>query len=144
MSENTEFIPAKDLPEAAGNEVSVLCLENGELKQKPGASLGGASYDVKVRIWLEFDGKTIVSKGEVLEGDYAIALEKLNNDLPAVAFVIGDGNGEEMPDNRLRYKYVVEIPLALNKPPKTAEESLIGHAFEDTFLILPDNTITVI
>lgn len=41
MAENIEFIPANELPEANGDEVSVLCLENGELKQKPGASLGG-------------------------------------------------------------------------------------------------------
>lgn len=42
MSENIEFIAAKDLPEATGDEVSVLCLEGNELKQKPGASLAGA------------------------------------------------------------------------------------------------------
>lgn len=39
--ENINFIPAKELPVAEGDEVSVLCLENGEMKQKPGASLGG-------------------------------------------------------------------------------------------------------
>lgn len=42
MSENIEFIPASELPVAEGDEVSVLCLENGEMKQKPGASLGGS------------------------------------------------------------------------------------------------------
>ena len=42
MAENIEFIAAKDLPEATGDEVSILCLENGALKQKPGASLGGS------------------------------------------------------------------------------------------------------
>lgn len=41
MAENIEFIPANELPVAEGDEVSVLCLENGEMKQKPGASLGG-------------------------------------------------------------------------------------------------------
>ena len=41
MAENIEFIAAKDLPEATGDEVSVLCLENGEMKQKPGSKLGG-------------------------------------------------------------------------------------------------------
>lgn len=43
MSENINFIPANELPVAEGDEVSVLCLENGELKQKPGASLGGGT-----------------------------------------------------------------------------------------------------
>lgn len=32
MSENINFIPANDLPVAEGDEVSVLCLENGEMK----------------------------------------------------------------------------------------------------------------
>lgn len=49
MSENIEFIAAKDLPEATGSEVSVLCLEGNELKQKPGASLaGGGGYILKL------------------------------------------------------------------------------------------------
>lgn len=43
MSENINFIPANELPLAEGDEVSVLCVEGGELKQKPGASLGGSS-----------------------------------------------------------------------------------------------------
>lgn len=39
---STEFIAAKDLPVAEGDEVDVLCVENGELKRKEGASLGGS------------------------------------------------------------------------------------------------------
>lgn len=50
MSENIEFISAKDLPEATGEEVSVICLENGEMKQKPGASLGGGKADMVIAI----------------------------------------------------------------------------------------------
>lgn len=41
MAENINLIPAKDLPIAEAEEVDVLCVENGELKRKPGASLGG-------------------------------------------------------------------------------------------------------
>lgn len=41
MAENINFIPATELPEAIGDDVSVICLENGELRQKPGASIGG-------------------------------------------------------------------------------------------------------
>jgi hypothetical protein len=43
MAENINFIPANQLPEATGNEVEVLCLENGEMKRKTG-SLGGGAY----------------------------------------------------------------------------------------------------
>ena len=38
---NIELIPASELPVAEGTEVDVLCVENGELKRKEGASLGG-------------------------------------------------------------------------------------------------------
>lgn len=41
MAENIELIAAKDLPITEAEEVSVLCVDNGELKQKPGASFGG-------------------------------------------------------------------------------------------------------
>ena len=41
MAENINFISAAELPEATGEEVSVLCLENGEMKQKPANGLGG-------------------------------------------------------------------------------------------------------
>lgn len=41
MIENINFIPATELPEAIGDEVSVLCLESGALKQKPVTSIGG-------------------------------------------------------------------------------------------------------
>lgn len=41
MAEKINFIPANQLPEAQGNEVNVMCLENGEMKQIPGANLSG-------------------------------------------------------------------------------------------------------
>lgn len=41
MSEKIELIPAAELPVANGDEVDVLCVENGELKRKESASLGG-------------------------------------------------------------------------------------------------------
>lgn len=50
MAENIEFIAAKDLPVAEGDEVSVLCLEDGEMKQKPGASLGGEKPDLVLKL----------------------------------------------------------------------------------------------
>ena len=44
MAENIELIAAKDLPTTEAEEVSVLCIDNGELKQKPGVSFGGGGY----------------------------------------------------------------------------------------------------
>lgn len=41
MSENYELIAAANLPTTDAKEVDVICVEGGELKRKPGASLGG-------------------------------------------------------------------------------------------------------
>ena len=41
MSENVEFISAAELPTTDAEEIDVLCVENGELKRKPAANLGG-------------------------------------------------------------------------------------------------------
>lgn len=42
MAENVELIAAADLPMATTSEINILCVENGELKQKSGASIAGA------------------------------------------------------------------------------------------------------
>lgn len=44
MTENINFISATELPEATGEEVSVLCLENGAMKQKPANGFGGGGF----------------------------------------------------------------------------------------------------
>ena len=44
MAENINFISAAELPEATGEEISVLCLENGEMKQRPANGLGGGGF----------------------------------------------------------------------------------------------------
>lgn len=56
MSENINFIPATELPVAEGEEVSVLCLENGEMKQKPASGLGGGEKaDMVIALTAPFD-----------------------------------------------------------------------------------------
>lgn len=42
--ENMNFIPANNLPVAEGDEVEVLCLENGEMKRKSASGLGGGNF----------------------------------------------------------------------------------------------------
>lgn len=41
MADNYELIAAKDLPATDAAEVDVICVENGELKRKPGTSISG-------------------------------------------------------------------------------------------------------
>lgn len=40
MSENVNLIPATELPEAEGNDLKFLCLENGQMKKKDVAGMG--------------------------------------------------------------------------------------------------------
>lgn len=80
MAENIEFIPANELPEAEGEEVSVLCLENGELKQKSGASLGGGTVepDMVITITGSLDG-VFASECTVTSGNVSNIVTKLSS-----------------------------------------------------------------
>lgn len=83
--ENINFIPANELPVAEGNEVSVLCVENGEMKQKPSASLG--AYDAIIHIEEDYSGADPVCNITVEKG----ALEDIvamirNGRMPKVLF----------------------------------------------------------
>ena len=53
MSENIEFISAADLPTTEAEEVDVLCVENGELKRKAGATLGGGGGSFVMKLSVE-------------------------------------------------------------------------------------------
>ena len=46
--ENREFISAANLPATEANKVDVLCVDNGELKRKPAANLGGGVFDIEM------------------------------------------------------------------------------------------------
>ena len=46
--ENREFISAANLPATEANKVDVLCVDNGELKKKPAANLGGGVFDIEM------------------------------------------------------------------------------------------------
>ena len=58
MAVNYELIAAKDLPTTDAEEVDVLCVEDGELKRKAGASIGGGvsgGYVIKLPVETEYD-----------------------------------------------------------------------------------------
>lgn len=63
MSENIEFISASNLPTTEAEEVDVLCVENGELKRKAGATLGGGGGSFTIKLTTEnstFDGAQFI------------------------------------------------------------------------------------
>lgn len=82
MSENINFIPANELPVAEGDEVSVLCLENGELKQKAANGLGGGGnpeYDLVIRITLALNEAGLyVESHEIISGSYDAVVRKID------------------------------------------------------------------
>lgn len=67
-----EFIPAKDLPVAEGDEVDVLCVENGELKRKEGASLGGGGTNKTFIFDVNVAGREYFANEEFCSLIYAI------------------------------------------------------------------------
>lgn len=78
MSEKIEFIAAKDLPIAEGDEVDVLCVENGELKRKEGASLGGGNTEWDAIFVLE-GGSSVGSSSPVMAtGTYETLKAKID------------------------------------------------------------------
>lgn len=82
MSENINFIPATELPEATGDEVSVLCVENGSLKQKPGAIFGDEVCDMKIRYNFTDNSYKLV------QGTYDKVVHKIVNDVFATVYYI--------------------------------------------------------
>lgn len=94
MSKNINFIPATDLPVAEGDEVSVLCLENGAMKQKPASGLGGGGgYDAVIKFTRdpdnEWDTLTLES------GDYAAVYAKImDGEFPSVLLTTTDLSGD--------------------------------------------------
>lgn len=96
MSENINFIPATELPEAEGDEVSVLCIENGELKQKAASGLGGGgntNYDIVVRIVTTYDTEEdeMYATCEIVSGSFDAVVQKLDNGIPPLGLYIVTG-----------------------------------------------------
>ena len=93
MAENINFIPATELPEAVGDDVSVLCLENGEMKQKPanGFGSGGETPDMVITV-----GST--SNNGIQNGNYEIT----EGSVDAVFAAFRDGR---YPIVKVRYSY---------------------------------------
>ena len=141
MSENINFIPANELPVAEGDEVSVLCVENGELKQKSASGLGGkTAYDLELRItgaW-DADAGNVTATGEILSGSYDAVLEKLDAGIMPVCLVIECGtfwDGQER-------KAVFECcPEWLRLP--DGLEGLIFEKMNVGYLLQPDGTILI-
>ena len=80
MAENINFISATELPEATGEEVSVLCLENGEMKQKPANGLGDGGVDLELSVpeYTVTEAYTTDSIN-IVSGSIESVMQKVNN-----------------------------------------------------------------
>lgn len=84
MAENINFISVTELPEATGEEVSVLCLENGEMKQKPANGLGGGGgVDLELSVPEYTVTKTYTTDNiNIIFGSIESVMQKVNNGEP--------------------------------------------------------------
>ena len=93
MAENRNFISAKDLPVSESEEVDVLVVDDGELKRKPAANLGGGGGEADD----EYGGFDVVFKAiyqggtteiAVVKGSFETVKEKILEDEPVSAFLL--------------------------------------------------------
>lgn len=133
---NIEFIPAKDLPTTEGNEVDVLCVENGELKRKA-ISLGGdPEYDLILRVvggWDEESGNQTVIEYEVIQGSYDAVKQKIDNAIEPNVLIL-----EERRDGDYIEKSVYETWTMWYS---IASEGIEAIYFDSWYDLLPDNTV---
>lgn len=109
MSEKINFIPANELPVAEGDEVSVLCLENGELKQKAASGLGGnTNYDIVVRLVGSWDDENgdLHATGEIISGSFDAVVQKLDAGIMPICLVIQTGQSWDGREIKAVYDFI--------------------------------------
>ena len=136
--ENIEFIPASNLPITEGSEVDLLCVENGELKLKAGASIGGnTEYDLILRVvggQDEETGDDIVIEYEVMQGSYDAVKQKIDNGIvPKVIIVDEYTNGD--------YREKTAYECGWLGWFSHADQNYEAIYFDSYFDLLPDNTV---
>ena len=103
MAENINFISAAELPEATGEEISVLCLENGAMKQKPANGLGGGFMEVEITL----------SENDFFSG--TLAFNKTYNEIKDAMekgyFVIGWAKNQQFTGLEYQYYYGFLKPM---------------------------------
>lgn len=139
MSENINFIPANELPVAEGDEVSVLCLENGELKLKPVTNR--TNYDIVIRITLSYneDDNVATASANIVSGSFDAVVQKLDAGVIPECLVIESG----MLRNNREIKSVCETNVCWYKHPGD-EMPCIGFYGDDLYYYLyEDGTVEI-
>lgn len=131
-----EFISAKDLPVSESDSVDVLCVDNGELKLKAGANLGGSnSCDLVVNYLV--DDVSGSAEVELKSGDFEIAKEKILNGLLCTIFIYGKMTDSE---NRTYNSCAITYGVYFNED----DAIFINDLYTGINLrLLSDNTVTI-
>ena len=136
---NIEFIPANELPTTEASEVDVLCVENGELKLKAGASIGGnTEYDLILHVVGGRDeetGNNIVTEYEVMQGGYDAVKQKIDNGIEPKVLILDEFRIDDFIE-----KYVYETFVRWYS---IASEGIEALNFDGWFDLLPDNTVVM-
>ena len=134
---NIEFIPASNLPTTEASEVDVLCVENGELKLKAGASIGGnTEYDLILRVvggQDEETGDNIVIEYEVMQGSYDAVKQKIDNAIEPKALILDEYRVGDYIEKRVYEAFAYWYSLT--------SEGFEAIYFDGWFDLLPDNTV---
>jgi hypothetical protein len=148
---NREFISAANLPVTEAEDVSVLCLENGALKQKPanglGGNSGGGGFDlIMASIWRNDINNRVPS---IVNGDYNAIYKKLsNNQICLAAFIMGSADDENVSsiqvDNERGLELFDYIKINdLSWGVGTSEDiQMWSGRHGSLYLLHPDNTIS--
>ena len=104
MTENINFISVTELPEATGEEVSVLCLENGEMKQKPANGLGGGGF---MEVGITLSGNDFFSGTLAFNKTY----NEIKDAMEKGYFVMGWAKNQQFTGQEYQYYYGFLKPM---------------------------------
>ena len=104
MAGNINFISAAELPETTGEEVSVLCLENGEMKQKPANGFGGGGF---MEVEITLSGNDFSSGTVTFNKTY----NEIKDAIEKGYFVMGWAKNQQFHGGQYHYNYGYLKPM---------------------------------
>lgn len=137
--ENVEFISAANLPIVEGDEVNVLCVEDGELKQKPVSN--NTNYDIVVRVIPAWDEEEdmMSTTAQIISGSYDAVMQKLDADIIPKVLLIENGTGYD----NYKIKAVSESFTYWISKPGVGEGLILFSVDGAPYLLQSDGTVFI-
>jgi hypothetical protein len=145
IMENREFISAADLPITEAKEVSVLCLENGELKQKPANGLGGCPMLVINTFYTDYNGERDPEStvSPVPAGTFELVKNSILTGMPILIFDrqeykwVSTESGDE--DNGINWRIA---GVQYYEPTEQLPEAILIEGNVEAYLLPDDRILT--